>query len=218
MRHCIRSLVRSFIETHRLPDPVLEIGSLQVSSGGVDADMRPLLPGRRFFGLDLRAGPGVDGRADAHALGIATASVGTILSLDALEHVEDPRRAVEEFRRVLAPGGVALLTSTMRFPIHEHPADYWRFTPSGMGSLLRPFAARFVGHAGEEDFPHVVFGIGYVEPSGPPPAFRDAYERWRREWHRAEWGRSWRDWVRPFVPPAVPWLWRAVKRAGRRRR
>jgi SAM-dependent methyltransferase len=44
------------------------------------------------------------------ALPLDDTSVDCITALDVLEHVEDDRRAVSEFARVLKPGGVALVT------------------------------------------------------------------------------------------------------------
>ena len=47
----------------------------------------------------------------------------------------------------------------MNFPIHDHPHDYWRFTPEGFRSILGLFAWSFVGFVGEADFPHTVVGV-----------------------------------------------------------
>lgn len=53
-----------------------------------------------------------------------------------LEHVHgDPFLAVEECRRVLKPGGIAVHTTPLLVQIHGYPSDYWRFTPDGLALM-----------------------------------------------------------------------------------
>jgi ubiquinone/menaquinone biosynthesis C-methylase UbiE len=49
-------------------------------------------------------------RGSCDALPLDDSSVDCVTGLDVLEHVEDDRRAVKEFARVLRPGGVAVVT------------------------------------------------------------------------------------------------------------
>jgi SAM-dependent methyltransferase len=57
-----------------------------------------------------------------------------------LEHVRgDPQRAVDETRRVLRLGGVAIHTTCLLEELHGIPHDYWRFTPYGLRYLFRDF-------------------------------------------------------------------------------
>lgn len=61
---------------------------------------------------DCAPGEIVDGilHQDLHNLSFASASKDVILSLDVLEHVHDPLLCLREIERVLAPGGVAVVT------------------------------------------------------------------------------------------------------------
>lgn len=54
-----------------------------------------------------------------------------------LEHVIDPITAVRTLRRLCRPGGHVLVSTPFLVPIHGAPGDYWRFTPDGLGRLLR---------------------------------------------------------------------------------
>jgi len=63
-----------------------------------------------------------------------------IIADQVLEHVRKPWIGVEEVRRVLKPGGFAVLTSALIFYIHSVPHDYWRFTPDGLRVLCEDFS------------------------------------------------------------------------------
>jgi SAM-dependent methyltransferase len=160
--------VREAAARLELSGPVVEIGSRPAAGQENLADLRPLFDGVDYIGCDLRSGPGVDRIEDVHALTFADASVGTVLALDTLEHVADPLRAVAEIARILRPGGVVLMSSVMFFPIHEHPWDYWRFTPEGLDLVLGPFEQRLVMALGWNLMPETVFGVGVKGPITDP--------------------------------------------------
>jgi hypothetical protein len=71
----------------------------------------PDLVSSEYLG-DHAPGAMVDGvrHEDLHHLSFASGSKDVILSLDVLEHVHDPLRALREIERVLAPGGLAVVT------------------------------------------------------------------------------------------------------------
>jgi SAM-dependent methyltransferase len=54
-----------------------------------------------------------------------------------IEHVPDPLTAVRTLRRLCKPDGHVYVQTPFMVRIHEHPKDYWRFTPDGMDVLLR---------------------------------------------------------------------------------
>jgi SAM-dependent methyltransferase len=55
-------------------------------------------------------GLGPVSRGDIRALPLADKSVDLVLATDVVEHVDEDRKALSEIRRVLRPGGVALIT------------------------------------------------------------------------------------------------------------
>ena len=160
MRGNIRECIRVVSGIAEILEPIVEIGSFQVEGLIYAVDLRPLFPGKQYIGCDAREGLGVDRTEDVHHLSFPDASVGTVLMLETLEHVENPLKAMDEIFRVLKPEGLVVISSSMDYPVHEYPADYWRFTPQGFDLLLRSFSPRRVYVQGHPEFPHSLVGVG----------------------------------------------------------
>lgn len=175
MRPLVRQFVSMVSQTLPVIDPIYEFGSYQVAGQEEIADLRPLFPGKAYVGCDMRPGPGVDEVLNLHDIKLPAHRAGAVLCLDTLEHVEFCHQAVSEMHRILKPGGMCVISSVMAFPIHEFPYDYWRFTPSGFESLLRPFESCWVGFIGDARFPHTVLGIGVKSSAVDWSEFR---KRW----------------------------------------
>lgn len=184
MRKSVKEFVEVCARVLSFEEPIYEFGSLQVEGQEGFADLRPLFPGKIYVGCDCREGRGVDRILDLHAIDLPDNTAGSVLCLDTLEHVEFPRKALAGMRRILGPSGFLVLSSTMNFPIHEHPHDYWRFTPDGFRSLLRDFEHSLVESAGREDFPALVVGVARkVEMPEPERArIKEAIGRWKHRW------------------------------------
>jgi SAM-dependent methyltransferase len=71
-------------------------------------------------------------------LRIDSASLDTVLLTDVLEHLRDPDGLLAEVRRVLRPGGRAIIGVPFLYWLHEEPHDHHRYTIH----KLRDFAAR----------------------------------------------------------------------------
>ncbi len=176
MNSFLRGVVQAVAETFTLPEPILEIGSYQVS-GQEGLDLRSLFPGREYVGLDVRPGPGVDMVGDVEKLPQLDGSVGTVLALCTFEHVRHFWKGFEEVRRVLRPGGAFLVACPFYFYIHDYPADYWRFTPSGLEVLLEDYPSQIVGWHGPTKRPANVWAVAFRE--GRPAITADEHARYR---------------------------------------
>ncbi len=164
MRDGALRFARDIAENFPIADPLLEVGARAAEGQEELANLRPIFNAGEHIGCDIQPGPGVDQIEDVHNLSFGDETVGTVVCLETLEHVADPIRAVEEMWRVLAPGGVLAISSVMFFPIHEHPWDYWRFTPEGFERLLSPFEAKLVLAHGYALLPEGVYGVGIKGP------------------------------------------------------
>lgn len=126
MRSNVKLFVRISSEIFDPPEPILEIGSLQRPRQEGFADYRPFFKERAYLGSDVATGQGVDLLSDVEKLGIHRETVGTVLIMDTLEHVERPWKALEEIYRVLKTNGLVVMSSHMNFIIHNYPRDHWQ--------------------------------------------------------------------------------------------
>jgi SAM-dependent methyltransferase len=185
MRPVVLEFARDVAQSFPIASPLVEIGARAADGQEDVANVRAIFNAREHIGCDIQPGPGVDRIEDVHHLSFADNSVGTVVALETLEHVADPIRAVQEMHRVLQPGGVLAISSLMFFPIHEHPSDYWRFTPQGFELLLAPFESRLVMSQGWDLLPEGVYGVGVKGPCpamGPAllPRTRRGAEEWTK--------------------------------------
>jgi SAM-dependent methyltransferase len=201
MRNNVRAFVEIAAEAFALDGPVYEFGSYLVEGQRGRGDLRAFFPGRRYIGCDMREGPGVDRVCDLACLDLPDECARTVLCLDTLEHVFEARRAVEEMIRILAPGGMLLVSAPMDFRIHDYPSDYWRLTPSCLARLLAPLDATLVGSQGIENYPHTVLGIGCKTPVSSRFArgasrFLEGFQGWLHDQaSRAGWRTRLKQWT-----------------------
>jgi SAM-dependent methyltransferase len=184
MRKSLRHFLKICVDNLPLAGPVYEFGALQVT-GAPEENLRGIFRGFEYTGADMREGDGVDIVLDLHDIKLPDGTASTIVCMDTLEHVEFPRKAMDEMWRVLGPNGVAIISSVFDFPIHDYPNDYWRFTPEGFKSLLKRFNHSFVGSFGlTVESPQTIVGIGFK--GNPPPLddFMIHYQNWET-WNNA---------------------------------
>jgi SAM-dependent methyltransferase len=163
MNHFLHGVARATSEAFDLPGPILEIGSYQVAGQEGIADLRQLFPDKPYLGVDVRPGPGVDCTADVEALPQADASVGTVIAMNTFEHVRRFWRGFEEIERVLCADGVLLVSCPFYFPVHNHPSDYWRFSPAALELLLADYPTTIMGWHGPPCRPLHVWAVAFRE-------------------------------------------------------
>jgi SAM-dependent methyltransferase len=115
---------------------VVEVGAYEYNGSArrVIAAMGPA----SYTGTDVQEGPGVDLACPAEKLPemLGEDSADVVVSTEMLEHAEDWRGAVAGMARILAPGGLLLLTTrSPGFPYHPHPGDFHRFTTEHMDGI-----------------------------------------------------------------------------------
>jgi SAM-dependent methyltransferase len=96
----------------------------------------------RYVGVDLpgshdfwAARPHVFGAAER--LPFRAGSFDTVLAVSLLNYLPDPGAFLAEARRVVRPGGVAIVEFPQMLPLDDEDPDYFRFTRHGAERLLR---------------------------------------------------------------------------------
>jgi SAM-dependent methyltransferase len=164
----LRGVTTAMIEAFTPRGPILEIGSYQVEGQSELIELRSLFPKQDYIGLDIREGPGVDRVGSVEALPFPDASIGCVLAFSAFEHVQRFWLGFEEVKRVLRPDGVFLLSCPFHFRIHNHPSDYWRFTPEAFDVLLGDYPHRLIGWHGGDRRPANVWAAAFGPMATPP--------------------------------------------------
>ncbi|MGA2120270.1 MAG: class I SAM-dependent methyltransferase [Bryobacteraceae bacterium] len=119
---------------------VLEVGARNVN-GSLRSFVEGLAPSQ-YIGVDLESGPGVDevGRAEGLPMRFGDAAFDLLISTELVEHVRDWQRVFSNFKSLLRPNGVLLLTTrSLGFPYHGYPHDYWRYEIADMREILSDF-------------------------------------------------------------------------------
>ena len=133
---CRRELYKKMcVYAPRLSDVVLDFGC------GTGPYKSLLASAAQYTGLEYdspenRATKNADIYYDGQSIPLEDASINGILSTQTLEHVPNPERIVEEWARIMRPGGYLLLTIPLMWPEHEMPYDFQRYTTNGIRTLL----------------------------------------------------------------------------------
>lgn len=101
-----------------------------------------------YVGIDFAQGDPrwnyskLDAVARLEELPFPNASFDHVLSIVVLEHTPQPAKVIEEFRRVLKPGGMVHLVVPHMWEEHQKPYDFFRFTSGGIRYLMQSAGIR----------------------------------------------------------------------------
>lgn len=121
-------------------DPFVHAYRTELLTLDVGAKVAPYIswfPNR--IGIDIVPGGRVGVVGDVCRLPFPSNVFGCVLCTEVLEHLLTPQAAIDEFHRVLRPGGMLVLTTRCVWPVHDAPHDYFRFTRYGLAHLARRF-------------------------------------------------------------------------------
>lgn len=128
--------IQEWVKKNRpeVADYILEIGSLNVNGG-----VRHLFNPKKYTGIDLVLGNGVDYVMSGHDVHefFGSNNFDTVICLETIEHDEMFWITIQNISKVLQKDGYFILSSpTIDFPLHHEP-DYYRFTERAITSLIQ---------------------------------------------------------------------------------
>lgn len=142
------------------PGTVLEIGSGKPVDGEYSYSMRHMFPHDEVRMSDIVADFGHE------VIDVTTMEFvrefDAIICLSVLEHLPEPTLAVDAMRRALKPGGAALIGVPFAYPLHDEPADYWRFTEHGLRLLTADYDEVAIHRRGPRQLPSGLFAVAKV--------------------------------------------------------
>lgn len=119
---------------------VIESGSQDVN--GSTRSIFERLGASRYVGTDIVPGVRVDQICNAVNLveTFGAKSFDVLVSTEMVEHVEDWRTVISNFKRILKPGGVLFITTRSQgFGYHGYPKDFWRYEVEDMQAIFSDF-------------------------------------------------------------------------------
>ena len=131
--------IQKFVQTVAAEVPA---GARVLDAGAGESRFKPLFAHAEYVGIDFAQGDTswdyskleVVGRLED--LPFPDSSFDHVLSIVVLEHTPQPGRVIEEFQRVLKPGGMAHIIVPHIWEEHQRPYDFFRFGSKGIRYLL----------------------------------------------------------------------------------
>lgn len=138
--HSNPSLVRLEQEVRSFAD-ALPADALVLDAGAGDCRYRSRFARQRYEAADFAQVTSkeygrIDYVCDLRAVPVEADRYDAIICTQVLAHMPDPEAVLREFRRILRPGGILLLSCPLFFQENEKPYDYYRYTQFGLRHLL----------------------------------------------------------------------------------
>jgi SAM-dependent methyltransferase len=139
-------------------------------------------------------------RGEAEALPYADGSFEIVTCLGSLEHFLDPPKALEEMRRVLAPGGRAVVV----VPNQWFAYDVARGWLEGVGLSHGQESERYFSIGQARELIGAAFAISHEEGWNPPVRLAERTRPFTGRWRRAA-VRAY-GWLRPRLPISMAYV------------
>ena len=138
MRPKIVDLITNLIQQDKIKEPIVEL------CAGWDEQVKNILKSnglKDYIRHDAYDWGNIDVIEDITKLSFESNKFNTVLLLEALEHIAEPQKAIDEVFRIIKPSGFVVITTHMCWELHgrEEYRDYWRFLPDGLKYLLKNF-------------------------------------------------------------------------------
>lgn len=119
---------------------VIEVGSYYIN-GSLRSLIEAFHP-EKYVGVDIVKGTGVDQICAVEQLldRFGKETFDVLISTELLEHILDWRSAITNFKHILKPNGILLITTRSKgFEYHGYPFDFWRYEIDDMKAIFSDF-------------------------------------------------------------------------------
>ncbi|MBU0636038.1 class I SAM-dependent methyltransferase [Candidatus Micrarchaeota archaeon] len=126
----------------KLSQAIKEIqGGIVLDAGGKERRYANQIKCSKYVCLDINKKNKPDICCDIHKIPVKTGYFDAIIATEVLEHCYDPKKAVEELRRILKKGGKIIVSTPFILQYHGEKdcLDYWRFSHDGLKELFKDF-------------------------------------------------------------------------------
>lgn len=90
----------------------------------------------KYYSLDfVETHPDLDYIGTTSKTGLESGRFDLLFCNQVLEHVPDPLESFREIKRVLKPGGIAIISTPFLMELHNEPYDYYRYTKYALKNL-----------------------------------------------------------------------------------
>ena len=118
-----------------------------------------------YIGLDFKGeghsheNENIDVYYDGKTIPLNNNSIDAIFSSEVLEHIFNPNEILQEFHRVLKPGGKVLITCPFVWSEHESPNDYARYTQFALKHLFESNGLKIISMKKNGNFAQAIAQI-----------------------------------------------------------
>lgn len=136
-RYYVDEFYTRHVESLAHRSSVIDIGGMKARKRG-QFDLGRFVESRglrvTYLNCDARTGPDIHG--DACAIPAPDGTFDCAILSEVLEHLADPRTALQEASRVLRPGGTLLACAPFMYQVHPDPTDVGRYAPDWWRAAL----------------------------------------------------------------------------------
>jgi SAM-dependent methyltransferase len=163
----IRAFVKSAVEAFKLGGPVYEFGFCPGEPSGV-VPLRDCFPDAGYVGCDLCDEAEVDQLRHFSHLPFPDGTARTVVCVNMLSHVIDPRQTLREMIRILMPGGVLLIAAVLDARCWDGSQPASLLQPARIRQHLAGLDITLVGWQGDPEAPHTMYTVGFRPPTPQP--------------------------------------------------